>query len=244
MHGYTREQATSAANLLSEPASAEGERLFVLWWQSTFDDLAPDAQVQPWVNDLHHELFDRLRPHLGAEVRMNVLPQVVWLPCRTCGRKFESRPPRYARNCNDCAHANPRPQHAATHANGLSRPYWTDGAYARGPHRPQAWWYVLCQHPDCLTVFSTTSRLACYCEQHTSRVSAQRARQRNQSPKPTHFRFRLAEDLKGEPLQELTFTGSDGRQISLVPGMTYVPRDEIELSTLAAQLESGTVELA
>lgn len=241
MQRGSRDEATTAANLLSKP-SADRERVFVEWWQRTFDDLAPEAVVEPWVNDLHHELFDLLREHFGEHVRDLELPKVARLPCRSCGRIFESEPPRYARHCDECAHAKPYLPRATTHANEVAQPRWSDGVYLRGPYSPEAWWPVLCDHPDCLTLFSTTSRLARYCGSHT-RASAQRARARDSTPKHTRFRFRLAREIDGEPLQRLTFTGREGRQIELVPGETYSARDELELAELASQLARGVVEV-
>ena len=75
------------------------------------------------------------------------------------------------------------------------------------------------------------------------RASAQRARARDSTPKHTRFRFRLAREIDGEPLQRLTFTGREGRQIELVPGETYSARDELELAELASQLARGVVEV-
>jgi len=202
------------------------------------------AVVEPWVNDLHNELFDRLREHLGKVVRGRVLPDVARLPCRVCGRIFVSEPPRYARQCGECAHAKPYLPRATTHTNELSQPRWSEGVYPRGPYGPEAWWPVLCEHPNCLVVFATPGRLARYCEKHQgNRMSAKRERERDSTPKHARFRFRLTSEVDGEPLQRLTLTGRDGRQVELVPGKTYVARNEVELAELAGQLARGVVEV-
>jgi hypothetical protein len=130
----------------------------------------------PGFTGLHHRIMDRMQKHLGKPVLRVVLPTTVRLPCRRCGRPFESCPPRYARICSRgvCKKLHvPRPTSHSTGAVG----FWTDGAYPAGPAGPGASWAVSCQHPECLTVFTTTHKNRVYCPAH-SRMSAKRARDR------------------------------------------------------------------
>ena len=80
-------------------------------------------------------------------------------------------------------------------------------------------------------------------EHHGDRMSAKRERERDSTAKHRRFRFRVAREIDGEPLRSHTFTGRDGRQIELVPGETYVARDELELAELAGLLARGIVEV-
>jgi hypothetical protein len=168
----------------------------------------------PWEMRFHHQVLDRVlycRRFVPGR-----LPDRYWIPCETCGRIVETRAPRFARTCQKCQHEGEYQQRLGFHKTGAG-PAFTGGFYSRGAQRPLYVWPTVCEHPDCVEVFSAKNRTELYCAAHT-RLSAYQARQRDSRPKHERFRFLCDEGtyirheflIRGE--QRVCLIGPDGYQ--------------------------------
>jgi hypothetical protein len=159
-------------------------------------------------------------------------PDTFWVPCKTCGRIYESRAPHFARTCGACQSEPPYKQRRRIHDCGAF-PVFAGGFYPKGPQRGQYVWPTVCEHPECVDVFRAQRYDEKYCPSHT-RVEALRARRKDPTPKNERFRFfpnysgcdegtevRYDFVINGEP--RACIIGHDG----------YQARDEAEFRPLA-----------
>jgi len=160
----------------------------------------------PWEMRLHHKVLDRVL-HCRRFVP-GKLPDRYWIPCETCGRVVETKAPRFARTCRKCQHGGEYQQRLGFHKTGAG-PAFTGGFYSRGDQRPLYVWPTVCEHPDCVELFSAKNRTELYCPAHT-RLSAHHARQRDSRPKHERFQF--------FPNYELCDEGTDIRHEFLIRG--------------------------
>jgi hypothetical protein len=214
---------------------------FVRWWQE-------EALLRPVEGEerrilvptlqemkIHHHVLDRVLEarKVMLERRSAVkLPETYALPCKTCGRVFETTAPRFARTCSECQKAPAYQQRLRIHRRGAF-PVFTGGFYPKGPKRRQYVWPTVCEHPECVAVFPANHPDDLYCPDHT-RLSAHRARRKLATPKNQRFRFypNYSECDEGSEVR-YDFV-IDGKPRTCIIGPDgYQARDEAEFRPLA-----------
>jgi hypothetical protein len=228
---------------------ALSERLFVLLWQQKLEELPDDFLFHPCHTTIHQEIMDRMQKHLGQNCRERKLPRDARLPCKRCGVLFRSKRPKYARHCAQCLKSKPYTPRGGKHVTG-GIAFGSKGAYEAGRHGPQTWYSAICAHPECVIVFTPSSRLDKCCLLH-SRTSAARARDRvAATPKHKRFLFRApsgsiyeteAERIEGVRI-EYSVAGSLRQCHVTTHG--YVASDDAELRVLIRFAAADVIEVA
>jgi len=237
--GATREQASLVVGLFSRaPADWGNAEVLLAWWQQRMSLVEPEAVTAPWATAIHHELLDVLTTYgsLAGDVR---------LPCKTCGRLFTSRPPRYARSCTACHRSKSAKVRARYHGSGTA-PVGAGSWYAQGTKAASLWWPALCAHPECVSLFGAAHRERRYCDKHQrDRSAAQRARRKVTAPKDERFVFRALLEQNGQPIDGVRVqfcVDEDGRErVCEVTTAGYQARDALEFVALANMAASDGI---
>jgi hypothetical protein len=231
------------ADLAARPENHELVTEFVWWWRerallTPTEGEEPRRLVSlPWETEIHHRILDAVllaRRVMEARPSAFPLPDAYPLPCETCGRIFETRAPRFGRICGDCHRTRKYDQSIRDHRLG-SRAMWTGGFYEKGPERRRYVWPTVCEHPECVDVFSAPHPEAAYCPKHrrTGRVAAHRA-SLSRAPKRTRYRFYPNYEVCDEGTSFSYFFTIAGENRECVIGPDgYQARDEEELRELA-----------
>jgi hypothetical protein len=214
---------------------------FVRWWQDEALLLPAEGEERrefvptPWETKIHHHVFDRVieARKVMLERRSTItLPDAFWLPCRTCGRIYESKAPHFARTCGACQSESPYEQRRRIHDFGAF-PVFAGGFYPKGSQRRQYVWPTVCEHPECVVVFPAQRYDERYCPDHT-RVEALRARRKDPTPKNERFRF-LPNYLECDEGSEVRydFVINGELRACIIGHDGYQARDEAEFRPLA-----------
>ncbi len=210
-------------------------RLLLMWWQAQMELLPRDVPIQPSITETSHYLLKSLRSHFGRKVFGRYCPLAALLPCKSCGRIFESKAPHFASNCKECPKRSGEYTLPARHVSGAMQ-MWSDGFYPKGPAGPSGGYSVLCQHPDCIEFFLATRSDTRFCETHRDPKHRMQTLRRADD-KFTRYRFRTAD---GDVSCSFCVDDSGVQRVCNITPSGYTATDLPEFTALLQAARTGS----